>query len=173
MGSPQKVADHMKGNNDGLLGFGTVVKDQGMEGPLASCSDPIQAMLVRMDSRFDAMDLRLDGMDLRLDKMDIRMDQIQSSLDVLIWTQRNVPIRRYNSAKVGGFHPLHKERAGGEHKIGSLPPEGVFPLTEMELYLLSNTQLMELEEFYCENFGEGSVKTRQSSFRRFITDVQL
>ena len=163
MASAQEIAStHMTNIGESITALGTVVRDHGVEGILAPCLDRIQATLVQMDTR-------LNRMDTRLDRIDSRLDRLESSVDTLSWTQRNALIRRYNSAGLGGFQPLHKERPGGENDIGSLPSEDLFPSTETDFQRLTARKLLELEKFYNESFGEGSIPERRASFRCFIT----
>ena len=84
------------------------------------------------------------------------------------WVQANAPLRARNMVN-RELVPLHKERSGGDHPVGALPPADVpFPGTDQELAALTNPQLHALSSFYREDFG-GTVAERRMAFARFVT----
>jgi chromosome segregation ATPase len=98
-----------------------------------------------------------------------QQNSIRNDVNRLLYMQENARLRMHN-ANHSHFLPLRKERPGGAHPQGDVPPQGLFPSNEQEFNALISQQLTDLASFYNDDsFETGTVAARKAAFRAFMT----
>jgi len=123
------------------------------------------------------MQQQMQQMQQQMQEMQQQMQEIQQQIHLsieglsqqvseVLWTQRNVSIRRNNDTRPESMLPLYKER---NPNAGSLPNREVgFPATLSDVYGLTHDQLTRLSDFY-QTPLEGTVSERRLKFNTYIS----